>query len=153
MSQLSVNYGSGASLSFTAALNSLAAGNYTTSAVIDNTSVKPLDLLVTINLVAGASVSGNKLVSIFAICSPDGTNFDTGNSGATDNSRDAMMKLIDTIPTNNASEALQRSVNIAQAFNGILPPYLKLVIKNDSGAALASSGNAAVYRNILLNNT
>lgn len=153
MSQLSVNYGSVQTPTFTAALNALAAGNYATSSAIDNTSVKPIDLLVTLNIMTGASVGGNKQISIFAVCSPDGTNFDTANASATDNSRDGMIKLIDTIPTPNAGEALQRSFNISQAFNGILPPAIKLIVKNDSGAALANSGNALTYKNVLLNNT
>jgi hypothetical protein len=40
-------------------------------------------------------------------------------------------------------------MSVAAAFNGAIPPYFKLVILNDAGVTLASSGNSVQYVGVL----
>lgn len=115
-------------------LSTLASGAYATSAALNNTTNQPLDDLVELAVTPGAT-SGNKQAVLFAQASLDGVNFQTGA-----NSTDEMdMTLIGTLPLNTGGQLQRKIFSIAAAYGGILPPYVQLVVKNDSGAAFSSA--------------
>jgi hypothetical protein len=115
------------------AVTGLASGAYATSALKDNTSTQPVDLLVELTITPG-TVSGNKQAVLFAQSSLDGSNFQTGGN-ATD---EADMTLIGTLPLNSNSTLQRKQFSVALAYGGSLPPYMNFVVKNDSGAAFSS---------------
>lgn len=107
---------------------------YATSANVDNTSAQPSDQLVELTVTPG-TVSGNKQALVFALASLDGTNFQTG-ANATD---EQGMTFLGALPLNSNTTAQTKSFSVAVAFGGVLPPYLRFVVKNESGAAFSSA--------------
>jgi len=125
-----------------AALNSLASATYVAlGTVTHNASGKAaLDCLVDLSATPG-TVAGNKQLVLFAQQSLDGTNFGTGPTSGTTTTDEPNLTFIGVLPL-NTNATLQRKVfSLATAFGGALPYATKLIAKNDSGAALASSGN------------
>ncbi|ROH88009.1 hypothetical protein ED236_00505 [Pseudomethylobacillus aquaticus] len=119
----------------------MASATFVTSAVVDNTTNDPLDLLITLEVTPG-SVASNKQVLLYAKASLDNTNYQSGPESGTTATDEPNLTLIGALPCNTNS-TLQRGVfSVSGAFGGALPPYLKFVIKNETGAALAGSGNA-----------
>lgn len=114
-------------------LATLASATYATSNATNNTTNQPLDLLVELAVTPG-TVAGNKQAVLFALGSLDGTNYQTG-ANATD---EADMTLIGVLPLNSNATAQRRAFSVASAFGGVLPPYTKFVVKNDSGAAFTA---------------
>lgn len=122
------------------ALNSLASAAYVSAGVIDVSAVDPLDVVVEVEVTPG-TVAGNKQVVVFAKVSLDGTNYSTGPESGTTASDEANLKFLGVVPcASNAT--LQRQALSVVAALGFVPPYLNIVIKNDTGAALASTGHA-----------
>lgn len=116
-----------------ASLPTLASAGYAASAVKDNTANQPLDLLVELSITPG-TVSGNKQAVLFAQASLDGSTFQTG-ANSTD---EADMTLIGTMPLNSNSAAQTKIFSVALAYGGVLPPFVRLVVKNDSGATFTA---------------
>lgn len=114
-------------------LGTLANSAYATSVTIDNTVSQPSDLLVELTATPG-TVSGNKQAVIFAIASLDGTNFQSGANAADE----AVMTLIGVLSLASNATSQTKPFSVAASFGGILPPYLRIVIKNESGAAFSS---------------
>lgn len=126
-----------------AALNSLANSTYVVLGTITHVSSAkvPLDCLVELAITPG-TVSGNRQAILFAQASLDGTNFGTGPTSGTTTTDEPNLLFIGTLPL-GTNAALQRRVfSLAAAYpGGSLPYATKLIVKNESGAALASSGN------------
>lgn len=126
-----------------AALNSLLNVTYVTLGTIThNSSGKvPLDCMVELSVTPG-TVAGNKQVVLFAQISLDGTNFSSGPSSGTTTTDEANLVFIGAIPLGTNSTLQRRTFSLAAAMPGWVLPYAtKLIVKNDSGAAFASSGN------------
>jgi hypothetical protein len=125
-----------------AALNSLASATYVVLGTIThNASGKtPLDCLVELAATSG-TVSGNKQLVLFAQPSLDGTNFGTGPTSGTTTTDEPDLVFIGALPLNSNATLQRKIFSLASAFGGVLPYATKLIAKNDSGAALASSGN------------
>lgn len=125
-----------------AALNSLANVTYVTlGTVTHNSSGKvPLDCLVDLAVTPG-TVAGNKQAVLFAQPSLDGTNFGTGPTSGTTTTDEQNLVQIGSLPLNSNATLQRRVFSLAMAFGGVLPFATKLIVKNDSGAAFASSGN------------
>jgi hypothetical protein len=124
------------------ALNSLASATYVAlGTVTHNASGKaPLECFVELAITPG-TVAGNKQAVLFAQASLDGTNFGTGPTSGTTTTDESNLVLIGTLPL-GTNATLQRKVfSLATSFGGVLPYATKLIVKNDSGAAFASSGN------------
>lgn len=143
MTTAKLNQGTRTQLSGAAtALNSLANSTYVAVGTLThNSSGKtPLDCLVELSLTPG-TVAGNKQALLYAQASLDGTNFGTGPTSGTATTDEPNLVFIGTLPlATNAT--LQRKVfSLALAYGGVLPYATKLIVKNDSGAALAGSGN------------
>lgn len=138
MADRKIAYGTATSL--TISLNSLGSGSQVVSTIVDNTSNLYLDALVEVLLDPGTAAAPNR-VDLYASDSLDGTN----ESDETNVDNYAYVGSI-YVPDTNVIRS--RAFSIAQAFGGILPPKWSLIVVNNSGAALAGSGNSAQYRGV-----
>lgn len=115
-------------------LSTLATGTYATSASIDNTATQPSDLIVELTATPG-TVSGNKQALVFALASLDGTNFQTGANTVDE----SVMTFLGSLPLNSNATSQTKAFSVAIAFGGVLPPYVRLVVKNETGAAFSNA--------------
>lgn len=133
MAAVNFSYAAAASYTLTG-LSTLASAGLTTAAnatAYNCTTNKPLDVEVETVITVG-TVAGNKQYLVYAISSVDGTNY-------SDSLNVANMRLLGAVSTPTASTAYRSSAySVAAAFGGTLPPYFKLVVQNDSGAAFTA---------------
>lgn len=124
-----------------AALNSLASATYVVLGTITHATNDPLDSKIEVAVTPG-TVSGNKQLKLFCQASLDGTNFETGPTSGTTTTDEPNLRFIGVLPL-GTNAAQQRGVfDLAAAYpSGALPYASKLIAFNDTGAALASSGN------------
>lgn len=118
-------------------LATLASATYVASNVLDCATNDPLDVLVELTITPGA-VTGNKQAVLFAVASLDNTNFQTGPTSGTTTTDEPVLTLIGVLPLNTNTTAQTKIFSVAAAYGGALPPYLKFVVKNDSGAAFTA---------------
>lgn len=124
------------------ALNSLANATYVAIGTITHNSAgkTPVDCLVEVSITPG-TVSSSQRAIVFAQKSLDGTNFQTGPTSGTTTTDESNLTRIGVLPL-NSNATLQRDVfSLAQAFGGTLPFATKIIVKNESGASFAASGN------------
>lgn len=127
----------------TSALNSLASATYVSAGTIDLTAADPLDILVEVAATPG-TVSGNKQVVVFAKVSLDGSTWTSGPETGTTTTDEPNLKFIGTVPCNTNSTQQVNTLSVVSAL-GFIPPHLEIVVKNDTGAALAASGHSVHY--------
>lgn len=127
----------------TTALNSLASAAYVAAGTIDLTTPDPLDVVVEVEATPG-TVSGNKQLVVFAKVSLDGTNYSTGPESGSTATDEPNLYLLGVLPLNTNSTLQRESFSLMSAL-GFVPPYLKIIVKNETGAALAASGHAVRY--------
>jgi hypothetical protein len=128
-----------------AAINSLASATYVAIGTITHTTNDPLGAKLEIKVTPG-TVSSNKQVVVFAQASLDGTNFESGPTSGTTTTDEPNLRLVGVIPCNTNSTAQTRIFDLAAAYpEGALPYATKIILKNETGAAIASSGNDAWY--------
>ncbi|HEV2612535.1 MAG TPA: hypothetical protein VGU61_19895 [Noviherbaspirillum sp.] len=118
-------------------LSTLASATYVASNVLDVSANDPLDVIVELAITPG-TVAGNKQAVLFAQASLDNTNFQTGPASGTTTTDEAVLTLIGTLPLPTNATLQRKAFSVAAAFGGVLPPYLKFVVKNDSGAAFTT---------------
>lgn len=118
-------------------LGTLANGTYINAGTITHATNDPVECMIEVSATSG-TVSGNKQLVVFAQKSLDGTNFGTGPTSGTTTTDESNLVFIGTVPL-NTNATLQRGVfSLSAPFGGVLPYASKIIIKNDSGAALAS---------------
>lgn len=132
----------------TSAHNSLAAGAYVVLGTITHNTNQPIDDLLEVNATAGTSVSSGKQIIVFAKASLDGTNFTSGPESGTTATDEKNLIQIGVIPMESANAAQSCVFSIAAAYDGNLPYASKIIVKNDTGATLASSGNSAYHAEV-----
>lgn len=132
----------------TTAFNSLASATYAATAAIDISSIDPVDLTIQVALTPG-TVSSDKGAYVFVKTSFDGTNYSTGPESGTTTTDEAALNPIGFLPLTTNSTLQRKAFNVRHAL-GYIPPYFKVVIKNASGAALASSGHKVEYTTYLV---
>ena len=137
--------------------DSLLAGRQST--VVDNSTDRYLDYLVTgVITTASSGLSDNKHVLVYLFAqTTDAPTYPAG-LGATDADitlgstelRDAGLVLAAAIPTNDSASVSygMSAISVASCFGGICPQRWGVFLVHDSGAALASSGNAITYQGI-----
>lgn len=128
-----------------AAINSLAGSTPTyvvLGTITHNASGKvPLSCTVELTVTPG-TVAGNKQAVLFAQASLDGANFGTGPTSGTTTTDEPNLIWLGTLPLNTNALQQRKTFSIeAMMPGGVLPYATKLILKNDSGAAFASSGN------------
>lgn len=147
MADLKVAYATASSITWSSGgPDSLATVTMTSpSNVIDNnSSTNYLDALVEVVLEnSNASPGGNNQCLMYVIGSVDGTNF--GSSDDTEN-----LRYLGRIIMNDADAQRSQAMSVAQAFGGIMPREWKLLIYNDTGQSLESTGNTAQYTGVYM---
>jgi len=136
-----INWESSPSLTsyLTTELNSLADGANKIGAAIDNSSGldRWMDVELYINTQGSARDSG-AYVAVYLIPAPDGTNYVYGG--------DSTDPPANTWVANLALDAATTARYIAAQMIPVPPGLFKLLFINETGQALASSGNTAGYR-------
>lgn len=125
-----------------ASLATLAASTYCVSSTYDNTVNQPLDLMVEVTVATTNTPSGDKQVVVFAQASYDNTNWQTGPTSGTTATDEPLLTYLGVVPIQTASVTEIKSFSVAQAYGGVLPPYVRIVVKNDLGVALTSGSLA-----------
>lgn len=133
----------------TAALNNLANGAYVSAGNIDLTTPDPLDVIVEVEATPG-TVAGNRQLVVFAKTSLDGANYTSGPESGTTTTDEPNLFFLGTLPLNTNAAPQRRAFSVMSAL-GFIPPYLRIIVKNDSGAALANSGHAVNYSTVIGN--
>lgn len=131
----------------TSALNSLASATFVSAGTITHNTNQPLDVLVEVTATPG-TVSGNKQLVVFAKISLDGTNFTSGPESGTTTTDEPDLFFVGTVPLNTNSTAQTKTFSLSAALGGVLPYASKIIVKNDSGAALNASGGSVYYSEI-----
>lgn len=142
MANITVHPGTRTALT-TAALDALTAGSYVSAGVVSVSAIDPLDVVVEVAATPG-TVAGNKRLLVFARVSFDGSTFSTGPTSGSVTTDEANLRFLGALPlASNAT--LQRGAFSVMSALGYVPPWLEVVVKNDSGAALAESGHAVHF--------
>ena len=77
-------------------------------------------------------------VYLFAKSSLDNTLYGSGPESGTVATDEPDLIFIGAVPANTSTSTQTKTFSAASAFSGNLPPYLKFVIKNSTGAALTA---------------
>jgi len=117
----------------TITLNSLANGSVATSSAIDNSSNLYQDFLI--EVVISGTAASNAFLEVRLLPSEDNTNFGTWESG---------------IPLGTIDLSVTPQTAYFSFLNALFqaPCYWKLAVKNNTGNALASSGNSASFMGV-----
>ena len=119
----------------TTELNSLANGSLSTlSSAIDNTTGLYEYLAVEVAL-ASINPSGTPYVTVYLFYSLDGTNYEDGSASASH----AVAVSLPVTTGSSAKRAVSRHIPLQ-------PLPFKLAVQNNTGVALAASGNTLRYR-------
>ncbi len=124
-------------------LNSLATGNFVSLGDMDLSSLDPLDLVLELAITPGTP-TGLQQATIFAQVSYDNSNWTTGPVSGSTSTDEVDLYLIGSLPLKTAA-VLQRKTYSVLAALGFIPPYLRFIIKNETGVSLASSGHTCKY--------
>jgi hypothetical protein len=119
---------------------SLASPSYDLTGTVYNSSASnAVDVVLEYAATVAATPTGNKQIALFVQASLDGTTWAPLPSSATDTTRDTSMRPLGQIPCNNGGSPGPASdrFSIAAAF-GFLPPYWRVIVKNDCGVALSA---------------
>ena len=117
-------------------IGTLASATYLASSAYNAGTNSPWDVAIEVEVTPG-TVSGGKQVVVFAQGSLDGTNFTTGPTSGTTTTDEPNLRFLGMVPCNSNSTQQRKLFSIHEAF-GFVPKQFKIIIKNDTGAALAS---------------
>lgn len=131
----------------TTALDSLASATYVSAGTLTHNTNQPLDVMIEVTATPG-TVAGNKQLLVFAKASLDGTNWSSGPESGSTATDEPDLYFVGSLPLNTNATQQVKTFSLAAAFGGKTPHSSKIVIKNDSGAALASSGHSVYYSEI-----
>ena len=137
MSTVKTVSGSRTSLT-SSSLATLASANYCVSSTKDNTTNQPIDLMVEVTLATTNTPSGNKQAVVFCQASYDNSNWQTGPTTGSTTTDEPLLTFLGTIPLASASTTETKAFPVAPAYGGNLPPYVRIIVKNDLGVALTS---------------
>lgn len=128
--------------------NSLASGTYVLLDTIDISAVDPVDEVVEVKVTPGTVSGTYKQVAVFAKVSMDGTNYSSGPESGTTTTDEPNLYLLGMVPCGTNSTAQRRSFSLRNAL-GFIPVSYKVIILNQTGAALSASGNELTTTSIL----
>ena len=138
----------------TCTINSLASGSARQSNVVDNTSTLADDYEVAVTITPGTiTASATTVVNVWVAALMDGTHYSGtvagGDAAYTLPTYKTQLKLGDIIGM-NASTTVEygKAFSVANLFGGICPDKFVIVIDNETGATLNSSGNVINYQAI-----
>ena len=132
----------------TSALNSLASATFVSAGTITHNTNRPLDVLIEVAATSG-TVSGNKQLLVYARAYLDGSGIPTTGpvAGATVTD-EPNLYFVGALPLNTSSTTQRRIFSLAAAYGFALPYASEIVLRNDSGAALNTSGGSVHYSEI-----
>lgn len=149
--------------SFNSLASSTTTGAASAASVTTSTTNNVVDYILTVKITAGAiTPSAATNVILFLVGSDDGANwaggaataevFDGTNKAITLSAVSNNLRFAGSINCHTASIAyISQPISVASIFGGILPKKWQVVIQNQSGVALAASGNfvqaQAIYYN------
>ena len=148
MSDVKEAFGTSTSITITA--NSLGSGSARESTAVDNTTNLYLDAIVRVSVNVG-TVAAPKEVRVYVVGSEDGTIYEdpaTGSDAAITLEDPPVTKLARVIPVPTSSKTYEALFSVAQCFGGVMPRKWSIIIDNQTGAALAASGNSASYTGV-----
>lgn len=122
-------------VSVTITLDSLGSASTAVSDAINVTTADQLDDFIEVVIDPGTT-SGNKQALLYVLTSIDGTNY----SDSTNYTTNAYPLGYVYLPDTNIVRS--KAFSVAAACGGTLPPYYKVLVLNDSGAAFNSTGNS-----------
>ncbi len=131
----------------TSAMDSLANDTFVVLGTINFSTNDPIDALIEVQVTPG-TVSGNKRVVVYAQGSLDGTNFETGPTSGTSTTDEPVLTRIGVVPCPSNSTLQRKLFSIASKFDNPMPAHVKLIARNETGAALAASGHHCYYAEI-----
>lgn len=131
----------------TTALDALASATYVSAGIINHATNDPLDVLIEVKATPG-TVAGNKQIVVFVQGSLDGTAFESGPVSGTSAVDEANLTFVGTVPCNTNAAAQTGIFSLATAFQGTLPLASRIIIKNDTGAALAATGHSVHFSEV-----
>lgn len=135
----------------TTALNSLGSATFVNAGTINVSASDPHDVLVEVFGTPG-TVSGSKQLLVFLKISLDGTNYSSGPESGTTATDQLNLILLGSIPMlSNATQ--QSQIFSIRSVLGFLPPHSKVIVKNETGAALAASGHGVYYAEVSIETT
>lgn len=153
MTETKIKYGTSTALTIT--LNSLATsatvGRQAT--VVDNGTNLFDDVYVT-TIISTGTVSGPVSVNVYVSGSEDGTNYDQDSAvmGASDAGytidSPTNLKLAAVINTSTSSKVYNATFSVASLFGGVMPRKWTVVVCQNTGGALAGSGNSMSYTGV-----
>ncbi len=117
-------------------LGTLSNANYVTSSAQATATNQPVDVVIEVYGAAG-SVGGNQQLVVFIKESLDGTNYRSGPESGTTTTDEKNLKPMGSVPVKTASTTERGFFSVFETL-GFVPPYYKIVVKNDIGAALTS---------------
>ncbi len=128
--------------SITISLDSLASATFVESSAVDVSTIDPEDVAICVKVVTTATAPSASLRSrVYLKVSFDGTSYSTGPAGGTTATDEPDLYWIGDVPCNTASSTHTRAFSVLTAI-GFVPPYFKLVCKNELGTALATGCSA-----------
>lgn len=154
MATLTTNYNGWTSIAITAVTTTLDDAQWAFSAIVDNSSTKYVDALVSGQFVTGSGASAGGYIEVYAyaqysststdITSGISTNLSGTDAEETEGTDFHFENLIPvaTIVADAASETLHWGpYSIAQAFGGVLPSKWGLAFRNETNGAMGSGSD------------
>lgn len=145
MSDLQVKYGSQAQ-AITITLANLADGALRQSASIDNSTLKFFDTRIGGKITTGTSPTTGSVITLYAAASVDGGTIFSGGASGSDalftEQEDQLFLLGQIIVASTSDKAYEFGpFSLLEAMKGFaIPDTWAIVVKNDTGAALNSTG-------------
>lgn len=123
-------------------LATLAAATYVVSGAYVAATNGPLDLMVEVTAATTNVPAGNKQVVVFAQASYDSTNYQTGPTSGSSATDESLLTYLGVLAVTTAGLTATKSFSVASQYGGVLPPYVRIILKNDLGVALTSGSVA-----------
>lgn len=127
-----------------ASLATLASATYCVSSSYNAGTNDPIDLMIEAVIGTTNTPTGNKQAVVFAQASYDGgTTWQSGPTSGTTTTDEPDLTFLGTVPVNSAGTHV-KSFSAASAYGGVVPPLVRIVVKNDLGVALTTGTLATI---------
>ena len=122
--------------------STLAAATYVATSTYSSVTNQPIDLMVEVTAATTNVPAGNKQVVVFAQASYDNTTFQSGPNSGSAATDEPLLSFLGVVQIAATATTQVKAFSVAAAYGGVLPPYVKIVLKNDTGVALTTGSVA-----------
>lgn len=123
----------------TLAAATISAANYLASSTpLDFSTNSPHGALLEVVVQTTAAPSGNKRARVFVQGSLDGVAYESGPFSGSTTTDEPDLRELGVIPINSSGVDHRRVFNLADAYGGLLPRNVRIVILNDAGVTITS---------------